>query len=453
MKTLSQLKVAYYGDDFTGATDTLATAAAAGLRSMLFLRVPDARQLEQAGELDCLGIAGAARSMTRTEMHSELAPVAAFFARLPAPLLHYKICSTFDSSPEIGNIGTAIEAFRGAAANPLVAIVGGQPNLQRFCVFGNLFASAGTGGTVHRIDRHPTMSRHPVTPMREGDLRLHLAQQGVDVLGGINYVDYDDETQALDERLAACLGDQAGAVLFDVARSADLATIGRVLWESAQRKRLLAVGPSSVLQALAAHWNRAQIADANAGQTRKHAIARATSAGDGPVLVVAGSLSPITATQVAASTSYERMQLDARRLAAGEHEYILAVAAQAAGMLRSGSSVLAVTADALPTGTPDTNHGARVPSRAVAMATARFVAEVLAQAPVRRLGIAGGDSASQAVLGLGAWGLSHSAKLAEGVALCRLHADAPLLNGLEVMLKGGQMGPVEIFEHLLHGVP
>ncbi len=37
------LRIAYYGDDFTGATDTLATAARAGLRSLLFLGLPTRR--------------------------------------------------------------------------------------------------------------------------------------------------------------------------------------------------------------------------------------------------------------------------------------------------------------------------------------------------------------------------------------------------------------------------
>ncbi|WP_307867345.1 four-carbon acid sugar kinase family protein, partial [Variovorax sp. E3] len=37
--------VVYYGDDFTGATDTLGTAARAGLRALLFLKTPDAERL------------------------------------------------------------------------------------------------------------------------------------------------------------------------------------------------------------------------------------------------------------------------------------------------------------------------------------------------------------------------------------------------------------------------
>ena len=39
----------WYGDDFTGATDTLAVLAQAGLRAMLFLGVPGNEALAAAG--------------------------------------------------------------------------------------------------------------------------------------------------------------------------------------------------------------------------------------------------------------------------------------------------------------------------------------------------------------------------------------------------------------------
>ena len=93
-------RIAYYGDDFTGATDTLATATQGGLRTLLFLRVPTPEMLAAAGDLDCIGIAGASRSMTPADMESELRPVAECFAQLGAPVVHYKTCSTFDSSPQ-----------------------------------------------------------------------------------------------------------------------------------------------------------------------------------------------------------------------------------------------------------------------------------------------------------------------------------------------------------------
>ena len=52
---------------------------------------------------------------------------------------------------------------------------GRAPPLRRYTVFGNHFAAAGD--EMFRLDRHPTMSRHPVTPMHEADLRVHLSRQ------------------------------------------------------------------------------------------------------------------------------------------------------------------------------------------------------------------------------------------------------------------------------------
>ncbi len=430
--SVSSLRIAYYGDDFTGATDTLATAARAGLRSLLFLGLPTDAQLQRAGPLDCLGIAGAARAMNPEEMRAELEPVGKLFARLGAPVIHYKTCSTFDSAPHVGSIGAAIRILRPHAGNAFVPIVGGQPNLRRYCVFGNLFA--GAGAAVHRIDRHPTMSRHPITPMNEADLRRHLAAQGLAQVAGIAYPDYEQSDQALDSQLDTLLAANPGAVLLDVAHAGHLATVGRLIWQRAQQQNLLAAGPSSVVQALAAHW---QAAD----EPEPARIAAAT----GPVLVLAGSLSPVTARQVHAASAYRQVALDAARLT-GDTNYAQQMAAQIAALLAQGRHVLACTsADGASTTSTD--------GRALAQACGDLLARVLKAVPLHRLGIAGGDTSSHAVQALDAWGLSYAAQLAPGVALCRLHSDRAALDGMEIMLKGGQMGGEDLFETLLHGTP
>ena len=125
------LKIAYYGDDFTGASDTLATAAQAGLRVLLFTGVPTFAQLAAAGPLDVLGIAGTTRSLAPAAMAPLLAAAGRFFATLDVPVIHYKICSTFDSAPHVGNIGTAVEALLPHVQSRWVPVIGGQPNLGR----------------------------------------------------------------------------------------------------------------------------------------------------------------------------------------------------------------------------------------------------------------------------------------------------------------------------------
>jgi len=87
----------------------------------------------------------------------------------------------------------------------------------------------------------------------------------------------------------------------------------------------------------------------------------------------------------------------------------------------------------------------------VAAASAAFLAGLMRAAPVRRFGIAGGDTSSLAVRALGLWGLSYLTTPAPGVAICRAHSDDPVLDGMELMLKGGQMGPDDLFTRLIGG--
>jgi uncharacterized protein YgbK (DUF1537 family) len=79
------------------------------------------------------------------------------------------------------------------------------------------------------------------------------------------------------------------------------------------------------------------------------------------------------------------------------------------------------------------------------------LARILQQMPLRRVGIAGGDTSSHAVKALDIWALSHVGSLAPGVAMCRARSGTPQLDGAELMLKGGQMGPDDLFDLLLTG--
>ena len=105
--------------------------------------------------------------------------------------------------------------------------------------------------------------------------------------------------------------------------------------------------------------------------------------------------------------------------------------------------MLAYTAHTPPT---QTNHAGLV-----AAATARLLPSILQRAVVRRVGIAGGDTSSQAVQALGLWGLSYATTLDPGVAVCVAHSDDLKLDGLQLMLKGGQMGPERVFDRLITG--
>jgi uncharacterized protein YgbK (DUF1537 family) len=429
-------KLAFYGDDFTGASDTVATLAQAGLRAILFCGVPTPEQFRRAGTLDAFGIAGAARSMPPDAMRTELRTVGPFLSASGAPVLHYKCCSTFDSAPQVGSIGVAVETLRAFAPEQPVLIVGGQPSLGRYCLFGELFAVARPGGVVYRIDRHPTMSRHPVTPMQEADLRIHLGRQG---LGNITLVDvraYEQSVEHLEGTLAGNDGadpSEASTILFDVAADVQLAGVGGVIWTRAQRAPLLVVGASSVAQALIDHWRLPR-------RARDGHVAPAR----GPVLVLAGSLSPVTARQIATASAYTHVMLAPDRLVAS-NEYGAEQATQIATLLQSGRHVIAHTTPVGQESSPLTLEAA---SR-LAPACGLLLRAVLEQVQVSRVGIAGGDTSSHAVQALAAWGLEWLGQIDAGVPLLGVHADDRRVDGLELMLKGGQMGGDDLFEALI----
>lgn len=437
-------RVTWYGDDFTGATDTLAHVALAGWRSLLFLGVPSARQLRRAGPLDAIGIAGAARAMAPDEMVPELRKAGRFLAATGTRIVHYKCCSTFDSAPHIGSIGAAVGELRRHLLNPLVPIVGGQPGIGRYCSFANLYARAGGGPEIHRIDRHPVMRAHPVTPMQEADLRRHLAPQGLPGIASLPHIAYPPlrgpaDLRAADRWIDHVLDTTDGPLLLDLVDDDQLPLIGRLLWRAAATLPLLVVGPSSVQQALARAAGREPVAQAPT-----------LPPADGPVLLVAGSLSPVTARQIAASRRYTRQPLQVARLL-GDPAYARARVQDAAHALAQGQHVLVHT-DVPPQPLSPGHTGAT--ARATGQLVAGIVrASAAAGRRLTRLGIAGGDTSSHAALALESWALAFHSTLAPGVTISVARSDDPLTDGLQLMLKGGQMGADTLFDDLVAGTP
>jgi uncharacterized protein YgbK (DUF1537 family) len=436
--------VAFYGDDLTGSTDTLAVLAEAGLATMLFLDRPTPEQRLAAGELAALGIAGTARTMSPEQMDQQLPPIFDALKATGARLVHYKVCSTFDSSPTVGSIGHAIGLARSHFRRGFVPIVVAQPNIGRHTVFGTHFAIAADHA-VHRLDRHPTMSRHPVTPMHEADLRLVLAQQGLLRVALLDIRCLHGGDAAAE--LARILADAPDAVLFDLLEDSDLRAIGGLIAaELASGDLILGIGSSGLQQALIAGW--AELAGASARRKVRQPDDRAAA-----VLIVSGSRSPVTAAQIEAAghVGFALLPLDSARLcettAADRH--ILVYAEQAARHIIAGRSVIAHTSLG-PDDTRELSNPSRETLDQLAHASGSIAREVLARVPVSRIGIVGGDTSSVAARALGVRALEYDFRLAPGVPVCRVRASGAPLDGLQVMFKGGQMGPSDIFAQLVH---
>src|ERR1700722_11254150 len=103
------LLLSFYGDDFTGSTDAMESLARRGVRTVLFTDPPTAAQLQEYSGLRAFGIAGLTRSLSPAAMETILRPAFTLLRCSGSPIIHYKVCSTFDSSPNIGSICRVIE--------------------------------------------------------------------------------------------------------------------------------------------------------------------------------------------------------------------------------------------------------------------------------------------------------------------------------------------------------
>jgi uncharacterized protein YgbK (DUF1537 family) len=239
---MGDLLLSFYGDDFTGSTDAMESLARGGVRTVLFTEPPTPAQLARYEGLQAFGVAGMTRAMPPEEMERTLRPVFAAMRQCKPPIVHYKVCSTFDSSPTIGSIGRAIDVGADVFGSSIVPVVVGAPSLGRYCVFGNLFARCGKESEPYRLDRHPSMSKHPTTPMDEADLRVHLAKQTRKSIGLIHVLWLEGDGGGVAD---------AGAevVLIDVLLERHLQVVGRLIDGSP-----FVVGSSGVESALMAHW-------------------------------------------------------------------------------------------------------------------------------------------------------------------------------------------------------
>ncbi len=440
--------ITYYGDDFTGSTDVMEVLTFAGLPTVLFLDVPDAADLTRFAGYRGIGVAGTARSRAPEWMRQHLAPALRALDALDAPVLHYKVCSTFDSSPTIGSIGCALDIGLAHTRRGWCPMVVAAPALRRYQAFGNLFAAVD--GVAYRLDRHPTMSRHPVTPMAEADLRQHLARQTREP---VELVDLVALKQARGEAaLAAARGRGARTVLFDVIDDETLAEAGRLIWQ-ARGAGVFAVASSGLEYALVAHWRAAGLLPPAAPPPPRGPVER--------LLAVCGSCSPVTAGQIgwAVAHGFAPIRLDVPAVidpARAPAEIARAIAATTEALAHNRDTVVFSAEGpqdpaiaALRDAAARAGDAPEELQRRVAAALGEVLAGAVARTDLRRIVVAGGDTSGEATGRLGIHALEAIMPLAPGGPLCLAHrrAQAPV----EIVLKGGQIGGADFFRQVKRG--
>lgn len=439
--------VAWYGDDYTGAAACMEVLTFAGLPSVLFLDLPTADQARRFCDMRGVGLAGTARSQTPDWMNTELPGVFGWLKSMDAPISHYKICSTLDSSPQVGSIGRAAD-IAAQVFDGWMPVFPAAPAIRRYQAFGTLFAASPSG--VARLDRHEVMSKHPVTPMSEADVRRVLAKQTKRPVGLISIEDLQDAETAA-KALQRELADGRKLVAVDSVSAADLAQVGALLWDS-RRSGMLAFGSQGVEYALIAYWRRTGLvgdapAFSCAGRSKQ-------------MVAISGSASALTADQInhASAHGFATIALNAAECLR-KPSVTASTALAAIEALSTGQDVLIYSAKGphdpaladFRAASDRCGLSAEAANHELGAILGRVLADVLGKTRIKRAAISGGDTSGHAARQLGIYALTALAPTVPGAALCLAHAQDARQDGLQLALKGGQMGSLDYFDWIRRG--
>lgn len=444
--------LAWYGDDFTGAAAVMEVLSFSGLPSILFLEPPSESQLARFPKLSGIGVASTARSQTPQWMDDELPGVFAQLNALNPQLLHYKVCSTLDSSPRTGSIGRAIEIATDICKSEMVPVLIAAPQMRRYQCFGHLFA--GMNDQVYRLDRHPVMAHHPVTPMEESDVARHIARQSdrleVDCISL-------EELQSENLRVMPdphSQPDHISVRTIDSVNAESELAAGRLIWENSRHNRFV-VGSQGIEYALVRYWQHMGLLEPvdpapNIGRSEH-------------LVVVSGSVSPTTAQQIAWSekNGFACIQFDAASACQGESAMAQeadSCVAQAMQAISENRDPLIFTAagpddpavDRFLSSISSSSLEKSQANQMIGTSLGEILQRILKQSGARRAVVSGGDTSGHATRKLGIFALSALAPTIPGAALFKAHADGPM-DGLELALKGGQMGSEDYFGWIRDG--
>jgi uncharacterized protein YgbK (DUF1537 family) len=269
-------------DDFTGASDIANTLAnglpgQGGLVTTQYMGVPQ-------------GTAGSEVEAGIVSLKSRSVPVEDAVASSLAALdwlkaqgcrqFVFKYCSTFDSTP-VGNIGPVAEALADALEVKGVVACPAFPAMGRTLYQGHLFVG-------DRLLNESGMQNHPLTPMRDADIRRWLRLQTGSDVGHVALPVVSEGVEAINTALGACADRGEKLVIVDAVADEDLVRIGQACADAP-----LLTGGSGIALGLARNFIAEGLAEGR--RSRFEGVA-------GPEAVLAGSCSGRTRIQVDAHT-------------------------------------------------------------------------------------------------------------------------------------------------------
>jgi len=403
------MKLGVIADDFTGASDIALMLSEGGMPTAQFVGVP-AAAAPNSVEAGVVGLK--TRTIPARDAVSQSLKACDWLIDQGCTQIVFKICSTFDSTDE-GNIGPVTEALADRLGEASVLVCPAFPENGRSVYQGHLFVR-------DELLSESGMQDHPLTPMKDPDLRRVLQRQTTWPVRHVPVSGVWNGPAAIN------LADSASGkamVIVDAIRNEDLMTLGR-----AGGTRRLLVGGSGIALGLPQNFGFAP------SPSRWKGVA-------GKAVVFSGSCSRATRGQVEAF----KAKAPSRELTADEIvDQKLSLQEIVEWTLHQETPPLVYSsADPDVVASAQRKYGRERSADAIENLFANLAA-ALSQAGVRRIVVAGGETSGAVVSGLQAGMLEIGPKIAPGVPALKV-ADRPLA----LALKSGNFGGPEFFSEAL----
>lgn len=401
------MKIGVIADDFTGASDIALTLAEAGMRVSQFIGVPTT----PARNLDAGVVALKSRTAPADAVVAESLAACDWLLAQGAEQIIFKVCSTFDSTAE-GNIGPVLDALSRRLEAGSVIVCPAFPENGRSVYQGHLF--------VQDVPLNESgMQDHPLTPMRDADLRRVLAAQSQEPVGHVAALTVMKGADAIRAALPS-----AGHVIVDAIQDADLVEIGK-----AAKGQPLLCGGSGIALGLPANFG---LAPAKPGWEPVR----------GPGVVLSGSCSRATRGQVEIYKSHA----PSREISAADavHGTVSAAGLAEWALAQQVAPLIYSSADPSVVKEAQEAFGQGRAAEAIETLFSSLTAELAARGAARIV-VAGGETSGAAVNGLKAQELQIGPRLAAGVPALRLPGPRPLA----LALKSGNFGGPDFFAEAL----
>jgi uncharacterized protein YgbK (DUF1537 family) len=402
-------------DDFTGASDLANTLARGGMRTTQFIGIP---ATADDGGAEAGVVALKSRTIAAGEaVRQSLAACDWLLARGCTQIL-FKYCSTFDSTPD-GNIGPVAEALIEKLGADIAVACPAFPTNKRTIYQGHLFVG-------DRPLNESGMEHHPLTPMKDADLRRVLRAQSKGEVGLVAWPVVAQGAGAVRAALAGLARQGTRLAIVDALADADLRAIGEAL-DGAR----LVTGGSGIALGLPDNFRRAgKLGGQGSGFMGL----------DGPGVALSGSCSVMSREQVKAYVAkHPGLMLEADAILAGR-QTVEGALAHVMERLAHRPMVYS-TASPQEVSEAQGRHG----RAEVAAAIEDFFAELalrLVHAGVNRIVVGGGETSGAVVQALERTALTIGPEIDPGVPALLADGDPPVA----LALKSGNFGAVDFYE-------